>query len=274
MAKTASKNQNAPQNSAQPDEASQDAPKKKLLYLGVSSAYANRLHAGFKPEMWDCTRFDPDPNVKPDIQGYVHELKGIEAGSYHGIWAPHVLHRLYPHIAQAMLQKAYRVLKDEGMLALTVPDAQLAAIFLANNRPDEMLYKSAAGEITAHDVLYGYSKNMEKGLHQFAHRTGFTCESLGNMLREAGFCSISIKGEGAELTAIAHRYDYDNPHRVEKLSIVYPKAGEKGRPKLPAIPEGQQATPAQNVVVNNLKIDNLDQKPLIWQPLGLGMKKR
>jgi len=272
MAKTASKNQNAPRHSEPKLSTSADTPavKKKVLYLGISSARADRLHPGFKPDAWEWVRLDPDAGVRPDLQSHVTDLKGVEAGTFDAIWAPHLLHRLYPHVAEAMLQKAFRALKDEGMLALTVPDAQAAAIYFAHNRPNEVLYKSPAGEVTAHDVLYGYSKNLEKGLHQFAHRTGFTCESLSMALREAGFCSITVSADGFDLTAVAHRYDYDNPSRVEKVSIIYPKPGEKGRAKAPDLPQTQ--VQQQAPVVNNFQIDQLDQPPLIWKPLGLGLK--
>ncbi len=271
MAKTASRNQNSVPHSGPKLSASQKpAEKKKILYLGISSARSDRLHPGFKPEEWDWVRFDPDTSVEPDIQGFLHEMNGIEAGSMDAVWAPHVLHRLYPHIAEAMLQKSYRALKDEGVFLLTVPDAQLAATYFAHNRPREMLYKSPAGDISAHDVLFGYHKNLEKGLHQFAHRTGYTCESLANALREAGFCSIAIRADGFDLNVVAHRYDYDNPRRVEKVSISYPKMGEKGRQAPPDLP--QTPPQPQAATVNNFKTDQLEQAPLIWKPLGLGLK--
>lgn len=272
MANTASRNQNRPQQSGPRLTAStpDGAPKKKALYLGVSSARADRLHPGFSLEEWDWVRADPDPSVKPDIQTFLHELKEIAPASMEAVWAPHVLHRLYPHIVEAMLQKAYRALKDEGVLIISVPDAQLAATYLANNQPAEVLYKSPAGEVTAHDVLFGFAKNIERGMHQFAHRTGFTCESLGAALRNAGFSSIAIRSEEFDLHAVAHRFDYDNPRRVEKISILYPKAGEKGRPKPPESP--QTTVAAAPATANNLALDNLDQPPLLWKPLGLGLK--
>lgn len=277
MAKTASKNPSAKRQRAEPKlssakesvSADQDA-RKKILHIGVSSAAPNKLPGGFKPEEWECTRLDPDASVKPDLHGHVHEMKGVEAASFDAIWIPHVLHRLYPHIGEAMLQKAYRALKDEGVLVLNIPDAQLAATYFAHNRPQEVLYKAPAGDVTAHDILYGFSKNLEKGLHQFSHRSGYTTESLSTMLREAGFCSITIRAEGTDLLAIAYRFDYDNPRRVEKVSVVYPKAGTRGHPAPPNLPQAQtQAQAPQAQTLNHLRIDNLDQPPLVWKPLGL-----
>lgn len=266
MAKTASRNR-----SAKPATNGKAAPivagKKRVLQIGVSSALPNTLHPGFKPEEWDCVRLDPDANVKPDIHSNILELKGVVPGSYDAVWMPHILQRLYPHDCMTLLQRVFRSLNEGGFVLLTVPDAQLAATYVANNRPLEILYSAPAGDVTAHDMLYGFSKSIAKGLLHMAHHTGFTTDSLSTVLREAGFCSMNIRNDKFELTAVAHRFSYDSPQRVEKISISYKRSDEvSAAPAAPSVPQPQARSAG---VVNNMPLDMLDQPPLIWTPLGL-----
>jgi hypothetical protein len=58
---------------------------------------------------------------------------------------------------------------------------------------EDVLYQSPAGPITARDVFYGYSKEIEEsGQDYFARKTGFTPRSLYRLLREAGFADVFV----------------------------------------------------------------------------------
>lgn len=254
MAKTAS-------NSRGGAAADATAGKKKLLHIGISSAPPGTLHPGFRPEAWEYVRLDSDPAVKPDIHSGLPELKGIMPGGYDAVWMPHILQRLYPQDGMTLLQKLFRALGEGGFVLLTVPDAQLAATYVANNRPTEVVYSAPAGGITAHDMLYGFGKALAKGALHMAHHSCFTTHSLSTMLREAGFCSITVRNEKFDLVAVAHRFSYDSPERVEKISISYKRGDEIAAPAVPQSP----AHPA--APVNNLRTDNLDHPPTIWKPL-------
>lgn len=271
MANPASKNRSAKKPASTPKAKAPPAGKKRVLHIGLSSAVPGQLHKGFTADEWDCVRLDPDPNVKPDLRSNVTDLEGVEVGSFDAVWVPHVLQRLHPHDAASMLHKIFRAIKDECFVVLQVPDARTAATYVANNRPHDTVYTAPVGDITAMDMLYGYSKIIAKGAYHLAHRYGYTAESLANLLRDSGFCSITVRFEGYDLFAVAHRYDYDNPRRVEKITVSYPKDSAENAP--PPIPEQPQKTAVAPSAVSNMKNDLLELPPAHWKPLGLGLKK-
>ncbi len=277
MAKTASKTRNARRAKAKtaaktaPSAAGSTGAKKKVLHMGISSAAPGQAETTFKPGEWDIVRLDPDPRIKADIQTSMINLEGVESEAYDAVWMPHVLQRMFAPDGFAMLQKLHGVVRDEGFIVVTVPDVQLAAAYAANNRLLEVLYNSPAGDITPHDMIYGFSRHIASGLRQMAHRRGFTAESLGVLLRDAGFSNVTVRPETYDLTAIAYKYDYDNPKRAEKLSIFSrPKDKNTQSPAASAPPP--QATKA-GPVRSNVATDNIDQAPMIWKPLNLGLKK-
>ncbi len=78
----------------------------------------------------------------------------------------------------------------------------------ANLDIDDVLYMSAAGPITARDVLYGWGAQIERtGVDFFAHKTGFTARSLTSVLEAAGFANIFVseRKEACELAALAFK---------------------------------------------------------------------
>jgi hypothetical protein len=71
---------------------------------------------------------------------------------------------------------------------------------------DDVLYQSPAGPITVHDVLYGYSVEIEQsGQEFFAHKTGFTQKSLLKALQKAGFSKIYSMAGNLEIDALAFK---------------------------------------------------------------------
>jgi hypothetical protein len=242
--------------------------KKRLLHLGISSAQAGRFPAGLTPALWEVVRADTDAGVQPDIRTTLPTLERIEPGVYDAVWMPHLLQRLFLFDGAQVLTRIFRLLREEGFVLLTLPDGQLAATYLAHARAHEPLFEAAAGAVTAHDLLYGFGKNMEHGHLHLAHRAAYSGEALSLMLREAGFCNITVKCDRFDLHAIGYKYGYDNPKRVERISLVGRSAEEKVAPRAPAVPS-TAAVGAQQPAQKRVS-DTLDQKPVLWKPLGLG----
>jgi len=62
---------------------------------------------------------------------------------------------------------------------------------------------SPAGAITPHDMLFGHSASIARGMTFMAHNTGFTSTSLGNALAHAGFAEVLVKRDRFDLWALA-----------------------------------------------------------------------
>ncbi len=253
------------------------APKKApgsqtVLHIGWSTAVPERLHKAFRTPEWKSVRVDMDPSTKPDIEALFTEMKDVETASMDAVFCPHMLQRFFPKDAEKGLRECFRVLKEGGFLMVSLPDGQLAATFLANNKVEEAVYQSPVGGITALDMLYGYGPSIQAGKFHFAHRTAFTAESLGLLLRNVGFTNIRVQRDrGGDISAVGHKFRFDHPYRVERLSITTTPAATVSSPPVPAAPQVvAKAAPA--AAKPNPQSDWLESAPVEWKPLGLKKK--
>ena len=144
---------------------------------------------------WQHDLLDIDDRGKPDLVCDARELLTLEAGQYDAIYCSHNLEHYYRHDGLKVLQGFVHVLKDDGFAEIRVPDiAQVIAALQAHQLDvDDVLYQSAAGPITAHDVIYGLqSEIVNSGQDFYAHKTGFTPKSLMKFLSDGGFRHIFL----------------------------------------------------------------------------------
>lgn len=247
--------------------------KRKVLCIGNHSAHPQRLHGFFRNDAWQAVRMDVDAALQPDITGTLTDLKPLPTGAFHAVWCQHVLERFYPHEIGEALREIYRLLAEEGFLLLSVPDAQLAAAFIANNKSEETIYASPAGNITPMDLIYGFHKFIAQGATFSSHKYGFTAETIGLTLRSMGFTNIRIQRQNAEIVAIAYKYGYAHPERAERIVMinghqnVAPAA--VAMPDQPKSAQAAKSAPAAPVTREGALADDLDGAPRIWKPLGL-----
>ena len=236
--------------------------KKIVLFPGVASAVAERLHQNFRGDAWHCVRVDPVEAANPDLQHMPVKLAMFANASVDAIWAPQLLHRFFLHDIEAALREYFRLLKDEGSIYITVPDLQLAASYVVHSRHSEKLHLTGA-PTTPIEMLYGDARALQKGMGHFQHRFGFTPDLLGAKLREAGFTNIQVKAGKLEINATAQRFAYENPKRVERLAVI-PNPLLKGNmaDAPPALTQGAHAA-------HDPRMDLLDLPPVQWKPLGL-----
>jgi hypothetical protein len=100
------------------------------------------------------------------------------------------------------------VLKDGGFAQIRVPDIGevMRATVERGLDIDDVLYQSPAGPIMVLDVLYGYNVEIERSGHDFfAHKTGFTQKSLGNVLLRCGFSKAFSMVGNFEINALAFK---------------------------------------------------------------------
>lgn len=156
---------------------------------------------------WDQCLLDIDPAVGPDICLDAKDLLTLEAGVYDAVHCSHTLEHFYQHDVPAVLAGFLHVLAPNGVVDIAVPNL--------NNLIDEMRgrnldindvwYRAGTQPITFHDVLYGWSVAMKDGNLFYAHKCGFTAQSLATSLQRAGFGSICTAEVGPNLFAKAYR---------------------------------------------------------------------
>ena len=77
---------------------------------------------------------------------------------------------------------------------------------------DDVLYTSPAGPITPHDVIYGFQAEIEQSSQDFyAHKTGFTPESLAEILFRGGFSQLILRSDNTVGLYAVHALAFKAP---------------------------------------------------------------
>ena len=138
---------------------------------------------------WDHVLLDVNPAGGADIVLDARELAALPGGSFNAVYCSHNLEHYHRHQVPVVLDGFAHVLKPHGFVELRVPD--LAAVLQEAVRRglelEDALYRSPAGPISVHDVIYGFGAEIARGNDAYAHKTGFTPRSLGRVLADAGF---------------------------------------------------------------------------------------
>jgi SAM-dependent methyltransferase len=196
------------------------ASPRQLLHVGCGQFRPERLPSCFQAAQWQEIRLDIDPQVKPNIIGSITDLSAIENGSMDAIWSSHNLEHLNSYEVPIALTEFKRVLKLNGFVLLSVPNLRAVAQHIANDQLSTTLYQSAAGPITALDIVFGHQASQASGNHFMAHRTGFTSSTLGQSLLDAGFYEVRVhEGRRLDLWAIA-TMPYTSPELFNDLAGV------------------------------------------------------
>jgi hypothetical protein len=82
---------------------------------------------------------------------------------------------------------------------------------------DHVAYTSPAGPITPFDMLFGHSGSIAHGHIYMAHKTGFTCASLGQHFVDAGFPIAVVKRQGFDLWALGLMNEADQANIQREL---------------------------------------------------------
>ena len=155
---------------------------------------------------WRHIRVDVNPAFGPDVIASITDLTAIADGSGDAVWSAHCLEHLFAHEVPRALAEFRRVLNPTGFACLIVPDIQAIADRIAADRLHEVLYESAAGPVTAHDMLWGHGPALERGETAMAHRCGFTPTVFLERLQAAQFGEIALRRRSnLELAGLALR---------------------------------------------------------------------
>jgi len=200
---------------------SQTISLKRVLNAGSGSYAAHKLHPVFAREVWQEIRLDVDPQAKPDVVSSITDMRSsVAPQSFDAIWSSHSLEHLYAHEVPLALAEFKRVLKPDGFALITSPDLEAVASLILDHGLDHVAYTSPAGPITPHDMLFGHSASVTRGQLYMAHKTGFTCASLGRRFIDAGFPVVLVKREGLNLWALGLMQDADQTSIQHKLNAA------------------------------------------------------
>ncbi len=183
----------------------QFAPLKVVLHVGCGPHPNGVLPELFPPDQWREVRLDLDPTAAPDIVGSMTDLSMIEDGAVDGVFSMDSLEHLFFHQVRLALAEFMRVLAAPGRLVVCVPDLMKIAQEIVAGRLHQTAYTEAIGPVAPIDMLYGDRGTIAKGKTAMAHLTGFTPQSLHDILAEHGFAPVTLHGAPWHVLAIAHK---------------------------------------------------------------------
>jgi len=201
---------------------------KRVLNVGSGSKNPSRLHASFSGTEWQEIRLDIDEAADPDIVGSITDMRDIVPDKVvDAVWACHILEHLHAHEAPLALAEFRRILRPEGFALINCPDVAAIARLIIDDQFDTPAYMSAAGPVTALDMLWGHSKSIAGGNHFMAHKTGFTTKRLGQLLIDGGFAQAwSFSGGAYDIWAVGLMSQTDQKATRDLLlrgGVVFPK---------------------------------------------------
>jgi hypothetical protein len=174
-----------------------------FLHIGCGAKHKDETTKGFNRPEWSEVRLDIDPGVRPDIVADMVDMSVVASGSMDAIFSSHNIEHLYQHQTPVALGEFRRVLRPGGFAVIGCPDLQAVAKMIAEDRLGEPVYRSPAGPVTPHDMLYGFGPQMAKGHLFMAHRSGFTRTTLIEALRQAGFGRVGARRTRLDLWVVA-----------------------------------------------------------------------
>ena len=151
---------------------------------------------------WDQHVLDIDPNVSPDVCLDAKLMRQLPPAQYDAVVCSHNLEHYFRHEVPLVIAGILWVLKSDGYAVITVPD--MAALLSSGKDLDDVWYMAGDKPITFHDVMYGWGEMIAGGNEYYAHKCGFTPQSLYRTLMAAGFAKTEISMDGFNIRARAY----------------------------------------------------------------------
>lgn len=155
---------------------------------------------------WEQLLLDVDPATGADLVLDARQLTALPGGQFDAVYCSHNLEHYYQHDVGKVLAGFLHVLKPAGFAEIHVPDMQRVMQYCVAHDSDihGILYESAGGPITVHDVIYGWGRQIAaSGVDYYAHKTGFTPHSLREVLLVAGFAEVWVRSPTKDFAVAA-----------------------------------------------------------------------
>src|SRR5437868_4578743 len=199
----------------------QDEKALRVLNAGSGARSIRKINTIFAPAEWEEIRFDLDPAVEPDVVGSMTDMHAhFSKGSFDAVWSSHSLEHLHSHEIPIALAEFRRILKRDGFALITCPDLETVMTLFLEHGATHVVYQSAIGPITPLDMMFGHAASIASGSIHMAHHSGFTAESMGKLLLQAGFAEAITKRQNFDLWALALMEGADRNAIQRKLEVA------------------------------------------------------
>jgi SAM-dependent methyltransferase len=145
-------------------------------------------------------RVDIDEAISPDVVADLLDLTNIPSDIADKVFIHHCLEHVDPYSVKQCIKQMHRILKPAGELIIVVPDLKVTARHILEGTLNDTLYSSPAGDITSHDMIYGFSKFIAKDNDFMRHRTGFTKETMTKVLEDLNY-SFKVQEDNNNVVA-------------------------------------------------------------------------
>ena len=178
----------------------------RVLNVGGGPKGVSDIPAKYKD--WEVVLLDIDPNVKPDLLLDARLLSTQEPEQYDAAYASHVLEHFHCTDALKVLAGIYHILKPDGYVEMFVPNVSGAIQHMQkfNLSFHDTWYRTPADiAISFHDVIYGWSLQVECGNDYYCHKQGFSPKSFGDMFHSTQFKSVWVGNTDTNIHALAFK---------------------------------------------------------------------
>lgn len=185
---------------------------KRLLNVGggSKSILLPPEYSGFAHVLLDI-----DPAGAPDLVLDGRRLGELDPGQFDAIYCSHNLEHYFRHDVPKVLAGFFHVLKPGGFAQIRVPDliGLMTRVVQGPIDLEQTIYVSPAGPIAPLDVIYGLGRQIEtSGVDFFAHKTGFSDQSLTRAVEQAGFSPNFARVADLEINLLAFKGPADPDH--------------------------------------------------------------
>ena len=141
------------------------------------------------PEGHEHILLDIVPGEGVDIVADARNMLHLKAKEYSVIWSSHCLEHFTSIEIPKVLEGFRHVLKDDGLVVITVPDVRKLFCNMLRNSHYLLDVAYMAGEmpVTYADILYGSEAILRAGHPYFKHNYGFDLKSLVQVMSQNGF---------------------------------------------------------------------------------------
>jgi SAM-dependent methyltransferase len=150
-------------------------------------------------------RLDLDKQSNPDIVADITDLSSVDDESFDAVYASHCVEHVDYHLVAPCIKEMLRVTKSGGKVRVIVPNLRALAKQIADGDLLGTLYMSGEGPISALDILYGHRASVADGKDMMRHKTGFTAQSMTELLSDLGINTYVVDEPGLDLVVTIHK---------------------------------------------------------------------